>query len=319
MSSNKLNFDIKDNNIKDIFDNNPFLINISGEVNICSIRCVHEIDNCNSIKINTMTNYGNILSLNTDPNIKCNVKLAYESEGDNKSYVFKKIFVTVPSLHRINNTIYDMEIFTVFASLQKDGKILYLVLCTLLSGSDSIPSNGDPKLLTFKLLNELFSGKNTVPEKFGTSSINLTPNPVDLNTFIPSVGNRSFYSYNHPKNPNINIRVFDSVLTVSNSVLSILKNKLTPGNSYDNMKNIIKSSINPDVIFYYNQDLTNNYASFASNKGFEYKKDDKKIAKPKAKTKAKTKANAKAKTNSSISLSCSRALTKSAPASLKFL
>ena len=101
MSSNKLNFDIKDNNIKDIFDNNPFLINISGEVNICSVRCGQAFDNCNSIKINTMTNYGNILSLNTDPNIKCNVKLPYESEGDNKSYVFKKIFVTVPSLHTI--------------------------------------------------------------------------------------------------------------------------------------------------------------------------------------------------------------------------
>ena len=306
--SSKLTFDIKDNDIKNIFDNNPFLINISGTVNICMTRCDQEIDNCGSIKINTMTNYGNILSLNTDTNVKCNVKLPYESEGDNKSYIFKKILVTVPSLNRINNTIYDMEIFTVFASQQKDGKILYLVLCTLLSGTDSIPSNGDPKLLTFKLLNELFSGKNTVPEKFGTSSINLTPNPVDLNTFIPSVGYRTFYSYNHPTNPNVNIRVFDSILTVSNSVLTILKNKLTPGNSYYNMKNIIKSSINPDVIFYYNQDLTNNYASFSTNKGFEYKKDnEKKDDKKKAnkkddkkKTKAKTNANDKAndKTNS---------------------
>ena len=276
--SSKLTFDIKDNDIKDVFDNNnnPFLINISGTVNICMTRCDQEIDNCGSIKINTMTNYGNILSLNTDTNVKCNVKLPYESEGDNKSYVFKKIVVTVPTLNRINDTIYDMEIFIVFASPQKDGTMLYLVLCTLLSGSDSIPSNGDPKLLTFKLLNELFSEKNTVPEKFGTSSINLTPNPVDLNTFIPSVGYRTFYSYNHPKNSHINIRVFDSILTVSNNVLSILKNKLTPGNSYQDMKNIIKSSINPDVVFYYNQDLTNNYASFESNKGIEYKKDDEK-------------------------------------------
>jgi carbonic anhydrase len=117
----KLTFDIKDNDTKDIFDNNPFLINITGSVNICEIRCGQEIDNCNSIKINTMTNYGNILSLNTDTNIKCNVKLPYESEGDNKNYIFKKIFVSVPSLHRINNTIYDMEIFIVFTSMQKDG------------------------------------------------------------------------------------------------------------------------------------------------------------------------------------------------------
>ena len=64
------------------------------------------------------------------------------------------------------------------------------------------------------------------------------------------------------------------------------------------MKNIIKSTINPDVIFYYNQDLTNNYASFSTNKGFEYKKDDKKIAKAKTKPKAKHKAKTKHKTNS---------------------
>lgn len=273
----KLTFDIKDNEIKDIFDNNnPFLINISGSVNVCTIRCGQEIDNCNSIKINTMTNYGNILSLNTDANIKCNVKLPYESEGDNKSYVFKTILATVPSLHRINGTIYDMELFTIFTSIQKDGTKLNLVLCTLLSGTDGVPSSGDPKLLNFKLFNELFSGKNTVPEKFGTASINLVPNPIDLSSFIPSNGNRSFYSYTHPKNLNTNIRVFKSTLLVSNNILSILKNKLTPGNTYNNMKNSINTSINPasGLFFYYSEDFTNNYSSFEVNKGFEYKKEN---------------------------------------------
>jgi hypothetical protein len=268
MSSSKLIFDIKDNDTKDIFNNIPFLINISGQVNICEVRCGQEIDSCNSIKINTMTNYGNILSLNTDANIKCNVKLPYESEGDNKSYVFKKIFITVPSLHRINSTIYDLEIFTVFSSIQKNGTKLNLVLCTLLSGTNSVPTSGDSKLLTYTLLNELFSGKNTVPEKFGTASINLVPNPVDLNSFIPSSGNRSFYSYTHPNNLNTNIRIFTSSLLVSNNILSILKNKLTPGNSYTNMKNTINTSINPNtgLFFYYSEDFTNNYTSFSSNK-----------------------------------------------------
>ncbi len=311
----KLTFDIKDNEIKDIFDNNnPFLINISGSVNVCTIRCGQEIDNCNSIKINTMTNYGNILSLNTDANIKCNVKLPYESEGDNKSYVFKTILATVPSLHRINGTIYDMELFTVFTSIQKDGKKLNLILCTLLSGTDGVPTSGDPKLLNFKLLNELFSGKNTVPEKFGTSSIKLVPNPVDLSSFIPSIGNRSFYSYTHPKSLNTNIRVFKSTLLVSNNILSILKNKLTPGNTYNNMKNIINTSINPasGLFFYYSEDFTNNYSSFEVNKGFEYKLEDKKKHnedkkkandKKKGEKNDKKKANNKKKTSSSKSSS----------------
>jgi len=320
MSSTNLKFDIKDNDTKDIFDNNPFLINISGEVNICSIRCGQEIDNCNSIKINTMTNYGNILSLNTDPNIKCNVKLPYESEGDNKSYVFKNIFVTVPSLHRINNIIYDMEIFIVFSAIQKNGSKLNLVLCTLLSGTDSIPSSGDSLLLPYKLLNELFSGKNTVPEIHGTSSINLIPNPIDISSFIPVSGNRSFYSYTNPKNLNTNIRIFKSSLSVSNNILSILKNKLTPGNSYTNMKNIINTSINPSsgLYFYYSDDYTKNYASFAINKGFEYKKDDnkKQEVEKKATTKKKTtntnkssKATTKKKTTNANTNESSKATT----------
>jgi hypothetical protein len=278
MSSTKLIFDIKDKDTNDIFNNNPFLINISGEVNICEIICGQEIDSCNSIKLNTMTNYGNILSLNTDTNIKCKVKLPYESEGDNKNYVFKKIFVTVPSLHRINGKIYDMEIYIVFTSIQKDGKKLNLVLSTLLSGTNAIPPSGDSKLLTYTLLNELFSGKNTVPEKFGTSSINLGINFVDINAFTPENGSRSFYSYTHPKNLNTNIRIFTSPLLVSNNILSILKNKLTPGNSYTNMKNSVNTSINPStgLFFYYNEDFTNNYKRFSSNKVLDKTKNENK-------------------------------------------
>ena len=152
--STKIEFNVKDEDLKQVLDNNPFLINISGAVNMCMIRCGQEIDNCNSVKIETMTNYGNILVLNpsTNNDIKCNIKLPYDSVGDNNSnYKFNKIFFTVPSLHRINNTIYDMETFIVFSSKQKDGSTLKLVLCTLLSGIDNVNS-GDWKLLNYKLM-----------------------------------------------------------------------------------------------------------------------------------------------------------------------
>jgi len=129
---------IKDKDILNVLDNNSLLINISGTVNLCYTRCGQEIDNCNSIKINTMTNYGNILSLNPVINKKCKVKLPHDSNSDNLSYELQKIFVTVPSLHRINNTIYDMETFIIFKSLQKDGSYLNLVLCSLSNGSDNV-------------------------------------------------------------------------------------------------------------------------------------------------------------------------------------
>ena len=276
MSFTKLTFDIKDNDTKDIFDSkNILLINISGSVNVCAIRCGQEIDSCNSVKINTMTNYGNILSLNSDSNVKCNVKLPYESDGYN-NYILKKIFVTVPSLHRINDMIYDMEIFIVFTSMQQNIK-KNLVLCTLLSGTDAVPTSGDSKLLTYRLLNELFDGKNIVPEKFGTNPINLVPGQVDLNSFIPVSGTRSFYSYTHPKNLNTNIRIFKSTLSVSNKILSILKDKLTPKNTYENMKIFINKSINPTsgLFFYYSEDFTNNYLKNTINERFEDNSNDK--------------------------------------------
>jgi hypothetical protein len=277
-----LTFDIKDNDTKDIFDNNPLLINIINKnnegidqgINICTIRCGQEIDNCNSITINSMTNYGNILSLNTQSNNTCNVKIPYESEGDNKNYIFKNIYITVPSLHRIANIIYDMEIFIVFTAIQKNGTKLNLVLCSLFSGTDGVPASGDPNLLPYTLLNELFSGKNTVPEIHATNTIKLTPNPIDLSSFIPSVGNRSFYIYTHPKNVNTNIRVFKTTLNVSNSILSILKNKLTPGTKYANMKNTINVSLNPSNIFFYiSEDITQKYTSFANNTVTKNKKE----------------------------------------------
>ena len=267
--SKKIEYDVKDNDMKNVLNNNPFMVNISGSVNMCMIRCGQEIDKCNSVKIDTMTNYGNILALNPgkSTSIKCKVELLNNVIDDDRKnddiYEFKNIFVTVPALHKINDIVYDMETFIIFKSA--NGK--YVVLCTLSSGTDNVNS-GDPSLLNYKLMNELFSGKNTVPEIYGTTSIKLVPNPIDLNTFIPNIGNRSFYSYIHPNNMNTDIRVFQKTMSIGNNILSILKNKLSPGNKYVNNLNIVKSSVNPSsgLYFYYSKDLTEGYKGFAVNK-----------------------------------------------------
>ena len=273
--SNILNLQVKDESLKDIVYNNPYYIDIKGSVNICLIRCGQEIDSCQSITFSTMTNYGKILVLNPNNSKigKCAIKLAYDTSNDNKdnngnaNYQFVKAFVTVPSLHRLNGQIYDMETFLIFSSVQKNGNILYVVLCTLSNGTQNVPQTNDPTLLNYKLMTELFTNNNIVPEIYGTKEISGVPNPVDLSSFIPPLGLRSFYDYTHPLNNKVNFRVFQKVMNVRNDILTNLRSKLTPGLIYDNFKSSILKTINPfeGLFFYFSEDLTNRYKSFEIN------------------------------------------------------
>ena len=153
-----LNLDVNDESLTNIISNNPFYIDIKGSVNICLIRCGQNIEECNDINFDTMTNYGKVLVLNPNNSkqSKCNIKLAFDTSNDNindkgsSNYVFQKAFFTVPSLHKLNGQIYDMETFLIFSSIQKNGNILYVCICTLSSGTN-IVQNNDWKLLNFKL------------------------------------------------------------------------------------------------------------------------------------------------------------------------
>jgi hypothetical protein len=272
--SNPLNIQLSDDVLNNIITNNPFYINITGSVNICLVRCGQEIEKCNEVNFSTMTNYGKILVLNPNKidKAKCNIKLAFDSTNDSlndegmSNYTFQKAFFTVPSLHRLNGQIYDMETFLVFSSVQKNGTILYVCICALSNATTNVKSN-DWKLLNYKLMDELFVKNNKVPDVYGTSSINGVPNPIDLNNFIPIEGLRNFYDYTNPNNTNVNIRVYQTPMAVSNELISLLKSKLTPGSTYESFKNAIVKSINPteNLYFYFSQDLTDNYKSFAVN------------------------------------------------------
>ena len=269
-----LNLQVKDDSLKDVLSNNPYYIDVKGSVNICLIRCGQDIDACNSVTFSTMTNYGKILVLNPDKKKigSCAIKLAYDTSNDkidnngNAKYSFVKTFITVPSLHRLNGLIYDMETFNVFSSVQKNGNILYVVLCTLSNGVTSVPAS-DPKLLNFRLMTELFTGKNVIPDIYGTKEITGSPNPVDIGNFIPPIGMRSFYDYTHPLNTKVNFRIFQTPMSVDSSVLTNLKTKLTPNITYENFKSAILKTINPfeGLFFYFSEDLTNRYKSFETN------------------------------------------------------
>ena len=287
--SDILNFNVSDEIFKDAFKNNPFYVQINGEVNLCVAKCGQDIEACNEIEFSTMTNYGKILILNPkidSKSTKCNIKLAFDTSNDNAdsnggaSYNFEKAFITVPALHKIGSTempLCDLETFLLFSSIQKNGSKIYVCLCVLSNGTDSVAAD-DWKLLNFKLMNELFKKQinnkdkplekiNIVPDIHGTNEINGSPNPIDLSNFLPILGFRNFYDYTHPKNSHVNFRIFQTPLAVSNAVLTILRNKLTPGTIMTNFKKAINDVINPTegLFFYFNEDLTNKYKKLKKN------------------------------------------------------
>ena len=273
--SDILNLSVKDDTLNNIISGNPYYIDIKGSVNICTIRCGQNIEECNEVVFSTMTNYGKILVLNPNQNSKskskCNIKLAFDTNNDTTgingdgNYNFEKAFITVPSLHKLNGQIYDMETFLLFSSIQKNGNILYVCICTFSNGTSTVQP-GDSKLLNYKLINELFS-KNVVPDIYGTNQIKGSPNPVDLSNFIPPLGLRNFYDYTHPANVKVNFRIHQEIMNVSNDILTTLRSKLTPSNVYTDFKSAISQTINPfeGLFFYFSEDLTNRYTSLQNN------------------------------------------------------
>lgn len=278
-----LDLSVNDETLNNIIAGNPYYIDIKGSVNICTIRCGQKIDQCNEVVLSTMTNYGKILVLNPNKNskskAKCSIKLAFDTNNDNigvngdGNYLFEKAFITVPSLHKLNGQIYDMETFLLFSSTQKNGNILYVCVCTFSTGTSTVQA-GDPKLLNYKLMNELFT-KNVVPDMYGTNQIKGRPNPVDLSNFIPPNGLQNFYDYTHPANNKVNFRIHQEIMYVSNDVLNTLKGKLTPGNIYTDFKSAIGKTINPfeGLFFYFSEDLTNRYKSYQQNQINEKNKE----------------------------------------------
>ena len=269
-----LNLQIKDDSLNNVISNNPYYVDVKGSVNICLIRCGQTIETCNNVEFSTMTNYGKVLVLNPNVGKKsmCKIKLAFDTSNDNTNnngdadYKFEKAMITVPSLHKLNGQVFDMETFLIFSSTQKNGDVLYVCLCALSMGTPLVQNN-DWKLLNYKLINELFAKNNTVPDMYGTNNISGVPNPVDLSNFIPPEGLRNFYDYTHPSNTKVNFRIYQTPLAVSNEVLTILKSKLTPGNIYTNFRDAISKTINPPegLFFYFSEDLTNRYKSFSVN------------------------------------------------------
>ena len=228
-----LKLESTDNTLNNVFNEYPFYIDIKGSVSICIIKCAQEIEACNEIKLASMSNNGKYLLLNpsSKTQAKCNIKLAFDSNNDTindkgeASYKFEKSFITVPSLHRIDGKLFDLETFLIFSSVQKNGNILYIVLCSLSNGVGNMPTDSS-KLVSYKLFDELFTGSIEIPEIHGTKPIG--DFPIDLTNFIPSKGNRNFYDYVHPKNSMVNFRIFQSPLDVSNDCLNNLMILLFP-------------------------------------------------------------------------------------------
>ncbi len=265
-----LNLNSSDTTLSNVIKKYPFYIDIKGSVSICLIKCAQEIETCNDVNLSIMRNEGKILLVKpSNKDVKCKINLAFDSNNDNHNnngtglYNFEQVFFTVPSLHRINGAQFDQETFIVFSSIQKNGTKLYCVLCTLNNSVDSAPTDPD-KLINYKLLDELFSGTFEIPEKNSTKSLDLN---VDLENFIPKKGSRNFYEYIHPKNPEVDFRIFQTHLDISSNAVNALKTKLTPSTIYSDFSEALKQNINPKegLFIYYSQDVFNNYKSYYTN------------------------------------------------------
>ncbi len=254
-----------DSTLNQVFDGKPYLTNIEGSINICMTLCGQDIDGCNDIEFVNMKNAERVLILTPNPKNtnKCNIKLAFDSSSDSTnangsgSYKLENVFVTVPSLHKINNQIFDMESFIVYSSVQKNGTKLFVCMCSFYVMTDSV-NNNDWRLTSYTLMNELFGDSNKLPNVGETTAIGSPPNPIDVNSFIPNEGFRNFYEYSHPNNTKVNFRIFQTPLYVSSNVLNNLKQKLTPGIMYTNFKDMIQTYTNPPsgIFLFFSQDVT---------------------------------------------------------------
>ncbi len=259
-----------DNVLNKIFTGQPYLLNIEGSINICMTLCGQEIDGCSVVHFANMRNIGKVLVMSPDTKkaYKCSIKLAYDSSSDNTgssgigNYTLEKVMFSTPSLHKMNNTVYDGEIYTIYSSTQKNGEKLYVVLCSFLQGVDTVQTN-DWRFVSYRLLNELFGDITKIPLLNQTNAIGSPPNPIDVNHFLPREGFRNFYEYTHPSNNMVNFRIFQTPLYISKQAIQNLQTQLLPGTEYTNFKQMVQSYINPPqgIFIFFSQDMTRNVDS----------------------------------------------------------
>jgi hypothetical protein len=205
---------------------------------------------------------------------KCSIKLAFDSESSSSKggdgYILEKVLISAPAYHRINSKIFDLEVFMLYSSTQSDGTKVYVCMCSLYNGADTVAQN-DWRHTTYRLMNELFGNVDKIPAKGQTMGIGSPPNPIDMENLIPREGFRNFYEYTHPNNTKVNFRIFSSPMLVSNAVLKNLQMKLYSGAEFANAKQAILQATNPaDGLFiFFSQDVTRNIDSALNGKLLE--------------------------------------------------
>ena len=257
-----------DQTLNTILQSKPYMVNIEGSVNICMTLCGQDIQACNQVEWVSMKNMNSWLIIEPKMNAsaKCSIKLAFDSESSSSKggdgYILEKVLISAPAYHRINSKIFDLEVFMLYSSTQSDGTKVYVCMCSLYNGADTVAQN-DWRHTTYRLMNELFGNVDKIPAKGQTMGIGSPPNPIDMENLIPREGFRNFYEYTHPNNTKVNFRIFSSPMLVSNAVLKNLQMKLYSGAEFANAKQAILQATNPpDGLFiFFSQDVTRNIDS----------------------------------------------------------
>jgi hypothetical protein len=257
-----------DQTLNTILQSKPYMVNIEGSVNICMTLCGQDIQACNQVEWVSMKNMNSWLVIEPKMNAsaKCSIKLAFDSESSTgkggDGYILEKVLISTPAYHRMNSKLFDLEVFMLYSSTQSDGTKVYVCMCSLYNGADTVAQN-DWRHTTYRLMNELFGNVDKIPAKGQTMGIGSPPNPIDMENLIPREGFRNFYEYTHPNNTKVNFRIFSSPMLVSNAVLKNLQMKLYTGAEYANAKQAILQATNPaDGLFiFFSQDVTRNIDS----------------------------------------------------------
>jgi len=252
---------INDSTVQQLFNENKEYINMNiiGSLNLCYLKCNQSIDLCEDLTIKRIINYGNCLILEFNRS-ECALDIKFNDVENNGKFNFEKIIITTPSLHSISNTNESMEIFFLFnGKVKKDEneKELIFLLSVLVTTTTDVVN--DP---FNKLMSQLFADKSKIPNSdpdnniinyikpnshLAESGMNQNISPlIDLESFIPNIGDRSFFDFSNDKN--VHFRVFKTVKELSNLTYSNISAVLKP-------INIKKSEPPANLTIYFHQDF----------------------------------------------------------------
>lgn len=254
--------------------------------NLCNLFCNAKITYKNtSCSFNIEEN--NYLTYTIDNTSKNTIKYNLMTENNKPiTYTLKKIIPYIPSIHKIENSSYDMEVHLYHKNSDETKTLVVVVLINI---GDNITNSSD---FLWNIINPLKNKPPSIePKSLGVSN-NWNPNNL-----LPMI--RSFYTYtnagdlidNKPEGTNTTYIIYENNVNIHIKDFNILNDSI---NGRNNKASNVKYLNNLEV--FYNNDLPVGLGS--ALKGKSYYKCQKVITNNGSKTISSNTTNTKNKTKS---------------------